>query len=319
MSLPNEPTTLPKFADIDLIDPISLQNNVAAPGTNLEDYGWYPFRVRPKRNYMNWLHRWTYRWCKHLKEDVVPQIETNISDISDNATAIGNNATDITNLQTDISDVNDRIDDVQSYVEILLNKYSEEEFTLNYGSPNESIVETNRFIECIYIRHEQFVMISIGSANPNTNWGTCPNHGDPDLEKILKLYGFPPNIQIWEGGTKTARCELIGDNGSGNPILLPGIVHIRGQGGSLPYLGTPPNTPTYFEFNAIAPPATELHMYQDTWNTNNHPVWAPGDLKGVPSGQTILYSLYDDHSSDGGGGWKWYPLPNQSPKYPSPF
>jgi hypothetical protein len=55
------PITLPRFADADLVDPISGVNNVVEPTTDYKNNGWYPARVRVFRPFINWLHRWTYR------------------------------------------------------------------------------------------------------------------------------------------------------------------------------------------------------------------------------------------------------------------
>lgn len=62
-----KPSTLPKFADLDLIDPDSGQPNVVEPVTELKDYGW-KFKQFPPRQYFNWIHRWTYKWIKYLNE-----------------------------------------------------------------------------------------------------------------------------------------------------------------------------------------------------------------------------------------------------------
>lgn len=70
-----KPTVLPEFATQDLIDPTSGQNNVVEPNQALKDNGWNPFRVRPIRNVMNWLHRHTYTWLKYLDEEFVPDTE----------------------------------------------------------------------------------------------------------------------------------------------------------------------------------------------------------------------------------------------------
>lgn len=59
----DKPTTLPKFAELDQIDPTSGKNNVAAPNATKQNYGWI-FKEKPPRNHFNWLHRWTYRWLK---------------------------------------------------------------------------------------------------------------------------------------------------------------------------------------------------------------------------------------------------------------
>lgn len=59
----DKPTTLPKFAELDQMDPTSGENNVVAPIPTKQNYGW-AFKEKPPRQHFNWLHRWTYRWLK---------------------------------------------------------------------------------------------------------------------------------------------------------------------------------------------------------------------------------------------------------------
>lgn len=63
-----KPTELPKFADLDLVHPISGQPNVEIPDANHQDYGW-DFQEKPARQHFNWLHRLTYNWLKWLDDN----------------------------------------------------------------------------------------------------------------------------------------------------------------------------------------------------------------------------------------------------------
>ena len=54
------PAGLPEFATNDVVDPLSGENNVVEPGASQKSFGWFPFRKKPERNIMNWLHRLTY-------------------------------------------------------------------------------------------------------------------------------------------------------------------------------------------------------------------------------------------------------------------
>lgn len=88
MALTEITEALPKFASVDLIDPISLVNNVVPATNEQKNYGWFGFRKRPERNVMNWLHRQTFLYLRWLKETFFVEVDTAIGDIN----------TDITNL-----------------------------------------------------------------------------------------------------------------------------------------------------------------------------------------------------------------------------
>lgn len=62
-----KPTVLPKWADSDQTDPISLSNNVLTPPPIMQTYGW-TYKQFPPRNFLNWLGRYTYRWLDWLKQ-----------------------------------------------------------------------------------------------------------------------------------------------------------------------------------------------------------------------------------------------------------
>lgn len=63
-----KPDKLPEFAVDNAVDPDSGKNNVIEPGTEQKSKGWFPFRKRPERNILNWLHRKTYEWLKHYDD-----------------------------------------------------------------------------------------------------------------------------------------------------------------------------------------------------------------------------------------------------------
>lgn len=65
-----KPTVLPEFALLDQVDGVSGQNNVITPPTNWKNYGW-SYQEKPPRNYMNWIHRHTYNWCKWVDDVMV--------------------------------------------------------------------------------------------------------------------------------------------------------------------------------------------------------------------------------------------------------
>ena len=66
----SKPTTLPRFAELDQVDPTSGQNNVVEPPANWKDYGW-DYQEEPPRNYFNWLHRWTYEWLNWVDQKLI--------------------------------------------------------------------------------------------------------------------------------------------------------------------------------------------------------------------------------------------------------
>jgi len=60
-----KPTTLPQWADNDIVNPTSGQNNVVVPGATYKTEGW-GFDEIPPRQYDNWFKRWAYRWIEWL-------------------------------------------------------------------------------------------------------------------------------------------------------------------------------------------------------------------------------------------------------------
>ncbi len=81
MARPNE---LPKFADEDVSDATSGQNNVGTPTPNQKKWGWYGSKVKPSRQVMNWLHRLYYRWITWFdleQQRMHTLLETHKSDI----------------------------------------------------------------------------------------------------------------------------------------------------------------------------------------------------------------------------------------------
>jgi len=63
----SKPTTLPKWAENDVVDAISGQNNVLEPPPEKQLSGWLRLEF-PPRNWFNWLGRYTYRWLNWLKQ-----------------------------------------------------------------------------------------------------------------------------------------------------------------------------------------------------------------------------------------------------------
>ena len=64
-----KPADKPKFADIDVTDSVSLQPNVVAPSTVLQNTGWTRNQYGA-RQFFNWLARWTYRWINWFEDSI---------------------------------------------------------------------------------------------------------------------------------------------------------------------------------------------------------------------------------------------------------
>lgn len=62
------PTEFPEYARNDVVDPTSGVNNVVEPSEAKKDLGHGPSSEFPPRQYMNWLHRLTYKWLKYFDE-----------------------------------------------------------------------------------------------------------------------------------------------------------------------------------------------------------------------------------------------------------
>lgn len=69
------PAQLPEFAVDDIVDSTSGQNNIHDPHPDQKSYGWFPFRKRPERGVMNWLHRHTHLCIKWLVEVFYPAVD----------------------------------------------------------------------------------------------------------------------------------------------------------------------------------------------------------------------------------------------------
>jgi hypothetical protein len=83
----SKPSILPEWAENDVVDPISGQNNVLEPPNEKKLEGWARLEF-PPRNWFNWLGRYTYRWLNWLKQQEEQAIITdgdgvNIFPISD--------------------------------------------------------------------------------------------------------------------------------------------------------------------------------------------------------------------------------------------
>lgn len=69
-----KPGTLPKFAEEDLVDGTSGVNNVLTPPVGIQDNGWNPAGMFPKRQFDNWFKRWAYRWLRFMDEELTEQV-----------------------------------------------------------------------------------------------------------------------------------------------------------------------------------------------------------------------------------------------------
>ena len=63
----DKPDKMPKWADLDAVDPISGQNNVLEPPPEKQTNGWNRLEY-PPRNWFNWLGRYTYRWINWFNQ-----------------------------------------------------------------------------------------------------------------------------------------------------------------------------------------------------------------------------------------------------------
>lgn len=63
----SKPTIIPVWAQNDVVDPISGQNNVLEPPNEKKLEGWARLEY-PPRNWFNWLFRYIYLWIQWLKQ-----------------------------------------------------------------------------------------------------------------------------------------------------------------------------------------------------------------------------------------------------------
>lgn len=77
------PAIIPEFAKEDLTDPTTGLNNVLEPETDQKKWGWFPFRKRPGRRVMNWLHRHTYLNFDFVKNNFFPEVDAGLHDHED--------------------------------------------------------------------------------------------------------------------------------------------------------------------------------------------------------------------------------------------
>jgi hypothetical protein len=68
MSLLTPPSEFPVWAINDQVDPVSNQNNVVAPPTEKQLFGWARSDF-PPRNWFNWLGRLTNNWLQYLSQN----------------------------------------------------------------------------------------------------------------------------------------------------------------------------------------------------------------------------------------------------------
>lgn len=76
------PTTLPMWAEQDVISSESGQYNVVEPPPEKQLAGW-SYHELPPRQWFNWLARYTYRWLNYLRQ------QENQSVVTTNAAGIG--------------------------------------------------------------------------------------------------------------------------------------------------------------------------------------------------------------------------------------
>src|SRR5271169_1576970 len=62
-----KPSVFPLWAQLDVVNPTSGQNNVTTPPLELQQYGW-AFESQPPRNWFNWLGRYTSNWLQWLNQ-----------------------------------------------------------------------------------------------------------------------------------------------------------------------------------------------------------------------------------------------------------
>jgi hypothetical protein len=74
-----KPDQMPVWADQDVIDDQSLQNNVLVPPPEKQQFGW-AFKEFPPRNWFNWLGRYTYRWINWLNQQEAQSVVVNAAD-----------------------------------------------------------------------------------------------------------------------------------------------------------------------------------------------------------------------------------------------
>lgn len=72
----SKPSKLPKWAENDLVDSISGENNVIEPPAEKQNTGWARLEY-PPRNWFNWLARYTYRWLNWFKQQEEQAVVTN--------------------------------------------------------------------------------------------------------------------------------------------------------------------------------------------------------------------------------------------------
>lgn len=102
---PTDPETiLPEFASSNTLvtDPTSGKLNVIEPAAEQKLNGWVPFRKRPERSVLNWLHRYTYKGLKYWKDTFFPAVDAGMKD-HDNK--IINNTYGLTNMENFYSQI----------------------------------------------------------------------------------------------------------------------------------------------------------------------------------------------------------------------
>lgn len=75
----SKPDQMPKWADLDQVDPVSQSNNVLTPPPVFQSFGWERLQF-PPRNWFNWLGRYTYRWIAWLNQQEAQAVAVSAAD-----------------------------------------------------------------------------------------------------------------------------------------------------------------------------------------------------------------------------------------------
>ena len=70
-----KPSVIPTWAKMNQTDPESGQNNVSTPPPEKQNLGWN-FKDYPRRNWMNWLGRYTYLWIEWFNQQESQSVVT---------------------------------------------------------------------------------------------------------------------------------------------------------------------------------------------------------------------------------------------------
>jgi len=71
----SKPTIKSLWAQTDVIDPTTGQNNKVASTTDQQNFGWYPYRKKPTRNVSNYNQYANGLWQSWLDTEIEPQLQ----------------------------------------------------------------------------------------------------------------------------------------------------------------------------------------------------------------------------------------------------